>query len=154
MVDKSANSKILRLAGKGSFAVIDQALFAGVNFLLSVLLARWLIPKEYGAFSITFSVFFLLSTFYSAFMVEPMLVFGGGKYSQKFLKYTRFLFSGHWALTVFISLILFIITIIFWKLNQNPLAQAFLGLAISAPFILLLPMIFFLFACYRRLFVI
>ena len=31
--------------GKGSLAVLDQGLFAGSNFLLNVLLARWLAPS-------------------------------------------------------------------------------------------------------------
>ncbi len=39
----------------------DQSLFAGSNFIVSILLGRWLIPTHYGAFSTAYSVF--LSTF-------------------------------------------------------------------------------------------
>ena len=38
--------------GKGSLAVLDQGLFAGSNFMLNVLLARWLAPADFGAFAL------------------------------------------------------------------------------------------------------
>jgi hypothetical protein len=37
---------------KGSLAVLDQGLFSGANFIVNILLARWLAPEEYGAFAV------------------------------------------------------------------------------------------------------
>ena len=37
---------------KGSLAVLDQGLFSGANFVVNILLARWLTPEEYGAFAV------------------------------------------------------------------------------------------------------
>jgi len=55
--NKSGIKKVLHWTGKGGLAVVDQALFAGSNFLLSILLARWLTPAEYGAFAVADAVF-------------------------------------------------------------------------------------------------
>ena len=35
---------------KGGFAAVDQGLFSAANFLVNILLARWLEPVQYGAF--------------------------------------------------------------------------------------------------------
>jgi O-antigen/teichoic acid export membrane protein len=134
--NRSGIEKILHWTGKGSLAVVDQALFAGSNFVLSILLARWLTPAEYGAFAVAFSIFLLLSTFYTALIIEPMLVFGAGKYDGGFFKYIRFLISGHWRFTVAVSCFLLIVGGVFWRLDNMDLAQALLGLVVSAPFIL------------------
>ena len=36
--------RLSRWARKGSLAVLDQGLFSGANFLVNILLARWLEP--------------------------------------------------------------------------------------------------------------
>lgn len=62
---KAAPSRLVSVFGwarKGFWAVLDQGLFAGSNFLVSVLLARWLEPASYGAFSVAYSVFLLLDS--------------------------------------------------------------------------------------------
>ena len=45
---------------KGCLAVADQGVFAVSNFLLNILLARWLAPADYGAFALAYSVFLFL----------------------------------------------------------------------------------------------
>ena len=47
---------LVRLGSQGGWAVVDQALFAGSNLLVNVLLARWLSGAEYGAFVTAYSV--------------------------------------------------------------------------------------------------
>lgn len=120
---------------KGSFAVLDQGLFAGANFLVNILLARWLSPAQYGAFSVAYSIFLLLATFHTAVLIEPMLVFGPGRYGAQFGRYLRFLFYSHWGLTGGASLILALAAGVFWQLGSVLLAQSLLGLAVAAPFI-------------------
>src|ERR1035438_3487461 len=84
--------------GKGSLAVLDQGLFAISNFLINVLLARWLAPADYGAFALAYSVFLLLLVFHNAMFSGPMLVFGPGKYRERFPEYLGILLRGHFAL--------------------------------------------------------
>ena len=46
---------------RGFWAIVDQALFALSNLLINVLLARWLSPREYGAFVTAYVVLVLVS---------------------------------------------------------------------------------------------
>jgi O-antigen/teichoic acid export membrane protein len=129
---------LLSWAKKGSFAVLDQGLFAGANFLTNILLARWMEPTQYGAFAIAHSVFLLLASFHAAVLTEPMLVFGPGKYAEKFKKYLGILFYGHCGITGAIAVILLVTAMVFRHLGSQDIAGALMGLSISAPFILLM----------------
>ncbi|OGW86568.1 MAG: hypothetical protein A3C35_08420 [Omnitrophica bacterium RIFCSPHIGHO2_02_FULL_46_11] len=130
--------RVLKWLHKGGFAVLDQGLFAGSNFLASILLARWLPAAEYGAFVVAYSIFLLLGVFHTAILTEPMLVFGSGKYSSKFQSYLGCLLYGHLVLALTISLIMAITAIIFAHFGSRLLANAFFGLTVASPFILLL----------------
>lgn len=68
--------------GKGSLAVLDQGLISGSNFLIGILLARWLAPEQYGAYTLAFSLFLFASGFHSALLLEPMSVFGPASYGE------------------------------------------------------------------------
>ena len=50
----------LHWVARGGWAVADQASFALSNFVVTVLLARWLPPLEFGAFITSYSVFLLV----------------------------------------------------------------------------------------------
>src|SRR5271170_1290937 len=71
------SSKFVRWITKGGLAILDQGLISGSNFLIGILLARWLMPAQYGAFALAFSVFLLLSYVYQSFLAEPQAVFSG-----------------------------------------------------------------------------
>ncbi len=122
---------------KAIFATVDQGLFSGSNFIVSVLLARWLSPESYGAFTVAYSVFLLGSTFHTEILTSPMLVFGAGKYAEQFRKYLGLLLRGHGVLTATMSFVLLIAAGIFWSLGSTNLAVALLGFGIITPFILL-----------------
>jgi O-antigen/teichoic acid export membrane protein len=124
--------------GKGSLAVLDQGLFAASNFLLNVLLARWLAPADYGAFALAYSIFLLLSVLHSALLTGPMLVFGPGKYRERFPDYLGILLRGHFALMLPGGALLLVTAFLLGRLYSSAVEQAFLGLAIAGPLILLL----------------
>ena len=125
-------------AGKGSLAILDQGLFASSNFLLNVLLARWLAPGDYGAFAVAFSVFLLLGVFHNFILTAPMLVFGPGKYRERFPEYLGILLRGHFALMLSGAGLLAAVAFLLGRLYSPVVERAFLALAIAAPFILLL----------------
>jgi O-antigen/teichoic acid export membrane protein len=79
--------KIFSWAHQGGLTVLDQGLISGSNFLISVLLARWLSAEQYGAYAVAFGVFILLSLIYQALVLEPMSVFGGSTYRHNFRAY-------------------------------------------------------------------
>ena len=124
--------------GKGSLAVLDQGLFASTNFLLNVLLARWLAPADYGAFALAYSVFLLLLVFHNAMFTGPMLVFGPGKYRERFPEYLGILLRGHSALMLPGAALLAGVAFLLGWLYSLAVERAFLALAIAGPFILLL----------------
>jgi len=124
--------------GKGSLAILDQGLFASSNFLLNVLLARWLAPADYGAFALAYSVFLLLGILHTALLTEPMLVFGPGKYRERFPEYLGILLRGHFAVMLPGAALLAGGAFLLGWAYSPAVERAFLALAIAAPFILLL----------------
>ncbi|CAM3384882.1 hypothetical protein [Rhodothermus bifroesti] len=138
---KAAPSRLVSVFGwarKGFWAVLDQGLFAGSNFLASVLLARWLEPASYGAFSVAFSIFLLLGTLHTALWTEPMLVYGSGKFREAFLGYQRVLIGYHWRFGVFAGVAFALASAGSWAGGQREMALSLLGLAFAAPMVLYL----------------
>ena len=127
-----------RWLGRGVWAVTDQGLFAVSSALLNVLLARWLVPAEYGAFAVAYTLFLLIGAVHTAFFTEPMLVFGSDKYAKLWSGYMRVLLRGHWMLTCAGSMFLLIASAVCWFNGAGLIAQATCGLAVAAPFTLLL----------------
>ena len=76
-----------RWATKGSLAILDQALISGSNFLVSICLARWLMPEQYGSYALAFSISLLLTFLYQSLLLEPMAVFSGGAYRKSLRGY-------------------------------------------------------------------
>lgn len=123
---------------RGAWAIADQGFFAVASVLLNVLLARWLAPAEYGAFAVGYALFLLLATFHTAFITEPMLVFGAGKYSTRKQQYLQTLIRAHWRLTGAGSLLLVLVAFLLRLGGVGPIADMLFGLALSMPFFLLL----------------
>ena len=124
--------------GKGSLAILDQGLFASSNFMLNVLLARWLAPSDYGAFALAYSVFLLLLVLHNSLLTGPMLVFGPGIYRERFPEYLGILLRGHFALMVPGAALLAAAAFLLGWLYSPAVERALLALAIAGPFILLL----------------
>lgn len=122
---------------KGTLAVTDQALFSGANFVVSVLLARWLTPAEYGAYSVAFSVFLLFASLHIAIVIEPMMVFGAGKYASRFPQYLRSLLGGHFAVMLPTTALLLGLTFLLRRMYSPRVEEALRGLVIASAAILL-----------------
>jgi len=106
--------------------------------LVNILLARWLPPKEYGAFAVALSVFYLLAGFHTALLTKPMMVFGAGKYREHFYKYLGMLFYAHWGISLLIAGGLSIAAFVMKHLSSLVMAKALAGLALASPFLLFL----------------
>lgn len=123
---------------KGFWAVADQGLFAISNFALNVLLARWLTPQDYGAFSVAFAIFLLVGVFHTAILTEPMLVFGPSRYKDRLPEYLGALLYGHLAFAALSSLLLLLVGLAFSLSGSNTISAVLLALALAGPFIFLL----------------
>lgn len=124
--------------GRGLWAVLEQGLFATGNFILTILLGRWLTPVEYGAYALAFCIFLFLMTIHTSFLTEPMLVYGAGKYRRQFRRYFRFLLWGHWGLSLILSLLFIPAGLILQKYLQVSVGSLFTVLALVSPMILFL----------------
>lgn len=131
-------SRIAFWTAKGGLAILDQGLFAGTNFVVNILLARWLAPAEYGAFALAFAIFLLAGMFHTALMTEPMMVFGSGKYLARFKAYRRLLFRVHWGFTGAMSLLLLCAALLGGWIDSALVGWALAGAALAAPCILFL----------------
>jgi O-antigen/teichoic acid export membrane protein len=94
-LSRQDNAQYIRWARKGTLAVMDQGIFSGSNFVVSVLLARWMSESDYGAYSIAFSIFLLISGFYNVLLLEPMSIFGPVRYANHFGEYLNQLIRLH-----------------------------------------------------------
>ncbi len=120
---------------KGSWSVLDQGLFAMSNFAVNVLLARWLTPEAYGAFTVAFIIFLLGGAVHGGLFTEPMLVFGAGRFQHRVPSYLRVLLAGHVRFVIVIGLILCISAAAFYAGGEVELAAALGALAVAQAFI-------------------
>ncbi len=133
----SIASKARRWATKGGLAILDQGLISGSNFLIGILLARWLVPAEYGAFSLAFSVFLLLSYVYQSLLSEPQAVFSGSAYRHCLRGYMKALLSIQLVVTVFGLVLLGGSAAVVYAMGKaDGLPGALAGVAIASPCIL------------------
>lgn len=144
-----ARAAWVQWADRGAWAIADQGLFASSNFVLNLLLARWLAPAEYGAFALAFAVFLLLSGLHFAFISDPMLVFGASRYHAAPERYLRELLRGHWLFCGAQSLLLAAAGGVLVLARAPLVGRAFLALAAASPFVLLCWLLRR--ACYVRL---
>ncbi len=129
---------VTRSVGKGGLAILDQGLFGGANFVVNILLARWLTPTEFGAFGLAQAVFLLFAAFHSAILIEPMMVFGSGKYADRLQHYLGILLWGHFGLMLPVSLVLVGVAFALREIYSVAVEQALLALAATGACMLLL----------------
>ena len=120
------------------FGVLDQGLFAASGFITNILLARWLSAESFGAFALAYAVFLFLGTFYLQALPGPMLVFGAGKYAERFRRYLAILFYGHIGITASISAVLLAVAVVVSQFGSRLTVHALIALAVAAPGILFL----------------
>lgn len=87
--------KLLRWTEAGGWAVLDRGLFSLANFLVSLLLARWLTPAEYGSFALAMAAFLFAGTLHEGWVTEPLLVYGPTRYRDTFQAYLGFVIRRH-----------------------------------------------------------
>ena len=122
---------------KGGLAVVDYGLISGSNFLLGVLLARWLTPREYGAYALSFSFFILAGFLYQSLLLEPLSVFSGTLFRGNIRGYLKTTLWIHWALSLAMCLALAAAAVVAFAVGHSPvLAIALAGITIATPFIL------------------
>ena len=125
---------------KGGFAVVDQGLFSGSNFVLNILLARWLPPGQYGAFSVAFAIYLFFTGFHNALILEPVSVFGTAKYLDILKDYLAGQFFIHFVITGLSGLIIFVLGLVFYSFHlvEEFLSSFIMAAGLFLPFMLLI----------------
>lgn len=121
---------------KLSGAVLDQAFFAGSNLLLNILLARWMTIEQYGFFVVVYVWFLFFQNIYDSTVIEPMSIFGAGKYFKNLRKYFGFVFYGHLWFSLLLSAIVIATALLAFVFNAIQVAQVLLVMALCLPFLL------------------
>lgn len=125
-----------RWSGNAAFSLLDQVIASGGNFLVSILLARWLVPSEYGAFSVAFEVFLFATLFHNALILEPMKVLGARRFAGRIGMYLRAQLVLH-ALVAGMAGGGLILAGLLFEARGNQVAPALIGFGVAFPFILL-----------------
>jgi len=136
-VDGRSPSRWFGWLRRGMAAIADQGLFAVANFVLNVLLARWLSPRDYGGFSVAFASFLLLGTMHTALLTEPMLVFASGRRADDFRTYVRSLLRLHWKGSLVAAAVLVLAAVSAAVSGHSQLAGCLAAFAAASPIILL-----------------
>jgi O-antigen/teichoic acid export membrane protein len=130
--------KLIPWMTKGGLALVDYGLFSGSNFLLGILLARWLPPEQYGAYALAFSIFILVTFLYQALLLEPLSVFSGTTYRANLRGYLKSNVWLHWGVSAVVCLLLggtAVAAKLWWHSPAS--ATAFAGMTAATPFILI-----------------
>lgn len=129
-------------------ALIEQCLFAGTNFVVTILLVRWMPIGQVGAFSFGYSSFLLTLMIYEAIVTEPIPIIGPARYAAKIKLYSGAILCSYASTAALASAILTSVAVFCFAISSAMLADALLGAAIAAPLLFLRPIIQQL--CYIR----
>lgn len=132
------NGKWGRWINRGGWTLIDRALFAMSNFVLNVVLARWMSAEAYGAFAIAFSTFLIIGAAQSTMVSGPLLVFGPRRYRDRYPSYLGLVIKGQLVLSSLISVGLAAAGAVFLWHGSRDTGMVLLALAVAGPFILLM----------------
>ncbi|HSL43538.1 MAG TPA: lipopolysaccharide biosynthesis protein [Anaerolineales bacterium] len=72
---------------KGSLSILDQGLYSGANFVLSILLARWLSVDHYGIFALMLALFQFALQIQNGVLLEPMSILGPARHQESINQY-------------------------------------------------------------------
>ena len=127
-----------RLAGRNAFALGDQVLISGANFLTVVLPKRAMSPDEFGTFSRVYSILLLANIVQSTLLTQPHNVLAATRAGDDYRRYTAstgfaqlllasleavamlavagWAFAAHWAMAP--MLVAIVPSIVAWQLQE------------------------------------
>jgi O-antigen/teichoic acid export membrane protein len=118
------------------WTVLDQALVGSANFITNIVLARWLVPVEYGGYVFASTLFYLITSVYAGLVSEPAMVFGVNRFRDRLSPYFAVVTSLHWYLSLILAggVAAAGLVLICW--GCKPCGSGMLGYAFAIPFFL------------------
>jgi O-antigen/teichoic acid export membrane protein len=137
-MDVSLSLERIKVWGmKGGMSILDQGIFSASNFILGILLARWLSSEQFGAYTIGLTVLVFVYQFYIAFLLDPMGVLGPAQFPENLREYFVIHLRSHFAITIIVGVVFIVISFAGIE-NQLLLKQTLFVIGLTLP-ILLLP---------------
>lgn len=128
---------VKRWGVKGALAILDQTIFSSANFIVSILLAKWLGDKDFGGFAIGLTIITFFMQVYTSFSLETISVIGPSGYHDRLYSYLmgqiRLLFLLSISLGILLGLIA-LATLLLSGNSENSSILFFSGVCL--PFIL------------------
>jgi O-antigen/teichoic acid export membrane protein len=145
-MDKGRRRAILRAGHRAKWALGDQALSSLTNFALGVLVARAVSPEGLGAFSLAFASYTLALNASRALVCSPVLVRHSATGDTDWRSGVRSAGGAALSLAGIVSASCLVVAL----LTAGAMQQAFLGLAVTMPGLLLQDLWRFSFFAGRR----
>jgi O-antigen/teichoic acid export membrane protein len=125
---------------RGGLAILDQGAYSGSNFILNIILARWLTQQDYGAFSVAFSLVLFFSSFHNAIQLEPMSIIGPANYSEDLDEFLHAQIRLNFIITIPIALLLFMIGFVLQFIGtiDSWMSRVLISAGLALPFIFFL----------------
>ncbi|GEM84098.1 hypothetical protein [Meiothermus hypogaeus] len=122
-----------RFPSRFAWAVLDQGLYGASNFLINILLARWLEPHSYGAFALGWAILNIAYQIQNPLVIEPMMVFSSNRFRQAPATYQKIVVHLNWILTLSATAVILLVAF----LQSDPtFTGMYLGLAVAMPLML------------------
>jgi O-antigen/teichoic acid export membrane protein len=115
-----------------AYTFADQALAVGGGFLVNVALARAQSKEEYGLFALSYSAYALLLALYQAAILEPYMVYGSGRYRERFSEYLRLMIRSNAIIGLSLTALLLLSCFFLSWVAPAFLSRAYWGLALTA----------------------
>ena len=123
---------------KGGTAILDQGIFSSTNFILNLLLARWLDPSSYGVFAVAFAVYLFFTGFHNAIILEPMSVLGPSNYKLNLKGYLYSQYRIHFLITLPLGCLMIVLGWLVSSFSNRVLGDTLVSIGIVLPILLLI----------------
>jgi O-antigen/teichoic acid export membrane protein len=130
-----ATRRLQPLFQKVLASVADQGVASSTNFVMNVLLARWLTRSDYGAFSVAWSFCLVFAAFHNALIVEPMIIIGPSEFGDKLEPYLARVNRFQWLVAAALSVVAALLGFFY---REPVVRRSLLGLALCLPGYMLL----------------
>lgn len=127
-----------RGAWRGGWALADQVMFAGANFLVQLGLARqWLSEHDFGIFAVAYVSFLVLGVFQTALLTEPIALYGAKRYRDNLPDYLSKTVGIHLVISLVGGLLLAAVGVSQLLFGEHTLGIALCVLSVAQVFQLL-----------------
>ena len=124
---------------KSAMSLADQALTSSAGFGVNILLARWMVADQYGAFALAFAGYLFLTGFHNVLLLEPLSVIGPARHAEELRSYFNAQIGVHGILVFPLALLTLLAAGILWRIDSHSaLVGALAGGGAALPFLLFL----------------